>query len=184
MDLQDKSAALEYQVAQSNIRLFGTSSKVFTAGDPQDNEEDTIPVTMMTVSVPRITTTLKMTLMTMTLKTVRKRHDVQTYPKPLRRHGRRRINTQVESESLRTCFKFFISTAERLDNTDWTSSTSYSSSLSPEEILHGKGKMRTGTSKWLVTTTFSRIVWSAAVPDSRKDHIDPEGLKDGRTTKC
>ena len=73
MDLQDKSATLEYQVAQSNIPLFGTSSKVFTAGDPQDNEEDTIPVTMMTVSVPRITTTLKMTLMTMTLKTVRKR---------------------------------------------------------------------------------------------------------------
>ena len=72
MDLQDKSAALEYQVTQSNIRLFGTSSKVFTAGDPQDNE-DTIPVKMMRVSVPRITTALKMTLMTMTLKTMRKR---------------------------------------------------------------------------------------------------------------
>ena len=91
-------------------------------------------------------------------------HDVQTYPKPLRRHGRRRINTQVESESLRTCFKFFISTAERLDNTDWTSFTSYSSSLSPEEILHENGKMSIGTSKWLVTTTFSRKVWRPPSP--------------------
>ena len=65
-------------------------------------------------------------------------HDDQTYPKPRRRHGRQRFNTQMEIESLRTCLTFFISTAERLDNTDWTSSTSYSSSLSPEEILHGK----------------------------------------------
>ena len=71
--MHHKSATLEYQVTQSNIRHFGTSSKVFTAGDPQDNKEDTIPVTMMTVSVLRITTTLKMTLMTMTLETVRKR---------------------------------------------------------------------------------------------------------------
>ena len=47
MNLQDKSATLEYQVAQSNIRLFGTSSQVFTADDPQDDEEDPIPVTMV-----------------------------------------------------------------------------------------------------------------------------------------
>ena len=73
MNLQDKSATLEYQVAQSNIRLFGTSSQVFTADDPQDDEEDPIPVTMMKVSIPRIIMTLKMTLMTMTLKTERKR---------------------------------------------------------------------------------------------------------------
>ena len=39
MDLQDVSATLEDQVAQSNIRLFGTSSQVLTVG-PQDNEED------------------------------------------------------------------------------------------------------------------------------------------------
>ena len=39
MDLQDASATLEDQVAQSNIRLFGTSSKVLTV-DPQNGEED------------------------------------------------------------------------------------------------------------------------------------------------
>jgi ribosome biogenesis protein BMS1 len=39
MDLQDVSATLEDQVAQSNIRLFGTSSQVLTVS-PQDNEED------------------------------------------------------------------------------------------------------------------------------------------------
>ena len=39
MDLQDVSATLEDQVAQSNIRLFGTSSQVLTV-DPQDNEKD------------------------------------------------------------------------------------------------------------------------------------------------
>ena len=39
MDLQDVSATLEDQVAQSNIRLFGTSSQVLTV-DPQDDEED------------------------------------------------------------------------------------------------------------------------------------------------
>jgi ribosome biogenesis protein BMS1 len=39
MDLQDVSATLEDQVAQSNIRLFGTSSQVL-AVDPQDNEEE------------------------------------------------------------------------------------------------------------------------------------------------
>ena len=39
MDLQDVSATLEDQVAQSNVRLFGTSSQVLTV-DPQDNEED------------------------------------------------------------------------------------------------------------------------------------------------
>ena len=60
MDLQDINTTFEYQVAQSNIRLFGTSSQV--ADDPQD-KEDTIPATMMKVSVLRITTTLKMTLM-------------------------------------------------------------------------------------------------------------------------
>ena len=37
MDLQDVSATLEDQVAQSNIRLFGTSSQVLTV-DPQDDE--------------------------------------------------------------------------------------------------------------------------------------------------
>ena len=73
MDLQYKSATSEYQMAQSNIRLFGISSQVFTADDPQDDEEDPIPVTMMKVSIPRIIMTLKMTLMTMTLKTERKR---------------------------------------------------------------------------------------------------------------
>ena len=51
-------------MAQSNIRLFGTSSQVLTADDPQDNEEETIPATMMKVSVLRITTTPKMTVMT------------------------------------------------------------------------------------------------------------------------
>ena len=60
MDLQDVHANLEDQVAQSNIRLSGTSSHVFTA-DPQDNEEDTIPVTMK-ASVLRITSTLKTAL--------------------------------------------------------------------------------------------------------------------------
>ena len=70
MDLQDQSAILEYQ---GNIRLFGTSSQVLTADDPQDDEEDTIPATTLKVSVPRITTTLKMTLMTVALKTGRKR---------------------------------------------------------------------------------------------------------------
>ena len=39
MDLQDVSATLEDQVAQSNIRLFGTSSQVLTVGQ-QDNEDD------------------------------------------------------------------------------------------------------------------------------------------------
>ena len=73
MNLQDKRAAIEYQVAQSNIYLFSTSLQVFTADDPQDDREGTIPVTMMKISVPRMTTTLKMTLMTMTLKTERKR---------------------------------------------------------------------------------------------------------------
>ena len=37
--LQDLNATLEDQLAQSNIRLFGTSSQVLTV-DPQDNEED------------------------------------------------------------------------------------------------------------------------------------------------
>ena len=36
MDLQDQSAILEYQ---SNIRLFGTSSQVLTADDPQDDDD-------------------------------------------------------------------------------------------------------------------------------------------------
>ena len=67
MDLQDVSATLEDQVAQSNIRLFGTSSQVFTA-DPQNNEEDAIPVTISRI------TTLKMTLMTVAFKTERKRN--------------------------------------------------------------------------------------------------------------
>ena len=63
-------------------------------------------------------------------------HDDQNYPKPRRRrHGRRRINTQMEIESLRTLLTFSLSTAERLDNTDWTLSTTYSSSLSPEEKI-------------------------------------------------
>ena len=57
MDLQDIRATLEDRVAQSNIRLFLTA-------DPQNNEEDTIPVKMMKVSVPRITKARKMTLMT------------------------------------------------------------------------------------------------------------------------
>ena len=39
MDLQDVHANLEDQVAQSNIRLSGTSSQVLTV-DLQDNEED------------------------------------------------------------------------------------------------------------------------------------------------
>ena len=39
MDLQDVSATLEDQVAQSNIRLLGTSSQVLTV-DPQDDEGD------------------------------------------------------------------------------------------------------------------------------------------------
>jgi ribosome biogenesis protein BMS1 len=39
MDLQDVSATLEDQVAQSNIRLLGTSSQVLAVGT-QDNEED------------------------------------------------------------------------------------------------------------------------------------------------
>ena len=56
MDLQDIGATLEDRVAQSNIRLFLTA-------DPQNDEEDTIPVTMMKVSVPRITKARKMTLM-------------------------------------------------------------------------------------------------------------------------
>ena len=56
MDLQDIRATLEDRVAQSNIRLFLTA-------DPQNDEEDTIPVTMMKVSVPRITKARKMTLM-------------------------------------------------------------------------------------------------------------------------
>ena len=47
MDLQDLSATLEDQVAQSNTRRFGTSSQVLTADDSQDNEENKIPVTMM-----------------------------------------------------------------------------------------------------------------------------------------
>jgi ribosome biogenesis protein BMS1 len=38
MDLQDVSATLEDQVAQSNIRLLGTSSQVLSV-DPQDNDE-------------------------------------------------------------------------------------------------------------------------------------------------
>ena len=73
MNLQDKSAAIEYQVAQSNIHLFSTSLQVFTTDGPQDDREGTIPVTMMKISVPRMITTLKMTLMTMILKTERKR---------------------------------------------------------------------------------------------------------------
>ena len=39
MDLQDVSATLEDQVAQSNIRLLGTSTQVLTV-DPQDDDED------------------------------------------------------------------------------------------------------------------------------------------------
>ena len=39
MDLQDVSATLEDQVAQSNIRLFGTSSKALTV-DPSRHDED------------------------------------------------------------------------------------------------------------------------------------------------
>ncbi|KAF8802091.1 GTP binding protein [Phlegmacium glaucopus] len=39
MDLQDVSATLEDQVAQSNIRLFGTSSKVLTVDPTQDDDE-------------------------------------------------------------------------------------------------------------------------------------------------
>ena len=67
VDLQDVCATFEDQVAQSNILVFGTSSQVLTA-DPQDNEEDTIPVTIL-----RISTTLKMTLMTVSFKTEGKR---------------------------------------------------------------------------------------------------------------
>ena len=40
MDLQDVSATLEDQVAQSNIRLFGTSSQVLTVGQQDDEEDD------------------------------------------------------------------------------------------------------------------------------------------------
>ena len=39
LDLQDVSATLKDRVAQSNIRLFRTFSRVLTV-DPQDNEED------------------------------------------------------------------------------------------------------------------------------------------------
>ena len=72
MDLQDVNATLKHQVAQSNIRFFSASSQILTADDPQDNEEDTIPVSIMKVSVLRITTTLTTTLMTVTLKTDRR----------------------------------------------------------------------------------------------------------------
>ena len=67
MDLEDVCATFEDQVTQSNILVFGTSLQVPTDG-PQDNEEDTIPVT-----ISRITATLEMTLMTVTFKTDRKR---------------------------------------------------------------------------------------------------------------
>jgi len=40
MDLQDVSATLEDQVAQSNIRLFGTSSKILTVDPSRDDDED------------------------------------------------------------------------------------------------------------------------------------------------
>ena len=58
LPLQDVSATIEDQMAQSNSRLFGTSSQVPTA-DPKDNEENMIPVT-----ISRISTTLMMMLMT------------------------------------------------------------------------------------------------------------------------
>ena len=101
-------------------------------------------------------------------------HDNQTYPKTT-------WTTTNQDWKLNLSESALLSSARKVWRKDWIKLI-YSSSLSPEEILHDKrevedGKKQMGGNDYFFQIKDMEASESAAVPDPGKDDIDPESLK-------